>query len=61
MRFRARIGTWYIAVLALSVIVAGSVAVAEEIVLGGMCDRTGPTKNIGLQACRGGSLRAPKA
>jgi branched-chain amino acid transport system substrate-binding protein len=28
-------------------------AVAEEIVIGGQCDRTGPTKPIGIQVCPG--------
>jgi branched-chain amino acid transport system substrate-binding protein len=28
-------------------------AVAEEIVIGGQCDRIGPTKSIGLQVCPG--------
>jgi len=28
-------------------------AVADEIVIGGQCDRTGPTKSIGIQICPG--------
>ena len=28
-------------------------AVAAEIVIGGQCDRTGPTKAIGIQVCPG--------
>lgn len=32
---------------------SGGPALAEEIVIGGQCDRTGPTKSIGLQACPG--------
>jgi hypothetical protein len=51
MRLQAWIGFCFTVVL--SVIGTGGGAWAEEIVLGGMCDRTGPTKNIGLQACHG--------
>src|SRR4029450_9459028 len=28
-------------------------AVAEDLVIGGQCDRTGPTKSIGIQLCQG--------
>src|SRR5262249_61912811 len=28
-------------------------AVAADIVIGGQCDRTGPTKSIGIQLCQG--------
>jgi branched-chain amino acid transport system substrate-binding protein len=51
MRLQAWIGFCFTVVL--SVIGTGGGAGTEEIVLGGMCDRTGPTKNIGLQACHG--------
>jgi branched-chain amino acid transport system substrate-binding protein len=32
---------------------AGTTAWADEIVIGGQCDRTGPTKNVGTQICPG--------
>jgi branched-chain amino acid transport system substrate-binding protein len=32
---------------------AGTTARADELVIGGQCDRTGPTKNVGTQACPG--------
>lgn len=41
----------WIALSAFVAAVTGTVvtAGAEEIVLGGQCDRTGPTKNVGVQ------------
>jgi len=48
--------SWLVRCLVLVCVVgAGSVvsAVAEDIVIGGQCDRTGPTKPIGIQFCQG--------
>src|SRR5262249_57458230 len=47
---------WLLSYLVLVCVVAvGSVvpAVADEIVIGGQCDRTGPTKTVGIQLCQG--------
>jgi branched-chain amino acid transport system substrate-binding protein len=47
---------WLVGCLALACVVAvGSraPAVADEIVIGGQCDRTGPTKPVGIQLCPG--------
>ena len=47
---------WLVSCLVLGCVVGvGSVvpAVADEIVIGGQCDRTGPTKPVGIQICPG--------
>jgi len=47
---------WWLSYLILAWVV-GAVgvvpAVADEIVIGGQCDRTGPTKPVGIQLCQG--------
>jgi branched-chain amino acid transport system substrate-binding protein len=45
---------WGIGIL-LAVLVGGltSPAMADEIILGGMCDRTGPTKTVSVHLCAG--------
>ena len=51
-----RLRSWLAGCLVLVCVVGvGRVvpAVAEEIVIGGQCDRTGPTKPIGIQFCQG--------
>lgn len=42
-------------VLMLGLFVSGVLthALADEIIIGGQCDRTGPTKNVGTQLCPG--------
>jgi branched-chain amino acid transport system substrate-binding protein len=47
--------TWLVGLLlsGLVVGVVGTTARADEIVIGGQCDRTGPTKNVGTQICPG--------
>lgn len=42
---------WSVALIAWSLL--ASSALADEIVVGGQCDRTGPTKNVGTQLCPG--------
>ena len=47
---------WLLSYLVLACVVGvGSVVpvVADEIVIGGQCDRTGPTKSVGIQLCQG--------
>src|SRR5215510_13584920 len=47
---------WLVACLVLACVIGvGRVApvVADEIVIGGQCDRTGPTKPVGIQLCPG--------
>src|SRR6516165_5890998 len=51
-----RLRSWLVGCLVLACIVTmGSAvpAVADEIVIGGQCDRTGPTKPVGIQICPG--------
>ena len=47
---------WLVGCLVVACIIGvGSVVpvVADEIVIGGQCDRTGPTKPVGIQLCPG--------
>ncbi len=53
MRLQAWMGMFVMGVLALGGTGVFRAAVAEEIVIGGQCDRTGPTKLLGIQACAG--------
>src|SRR5262249_55476505 len=53
MRLQAWMGMFVMGVLALGGTGVFRAAVAEEIVIGGQCDRTGPTKLLGIQACPG--------
>src|SRR2546427_11257543 len=51
-----RLRRWLVGCLVLACVIGvGSVvpAVADEIVIGGQCDRTGPTKTVGIQICPG--------
>src|SRR5262252_8611071 len=51
-----RLRSWLVGCLVLACIVAMGNAVpvvADEIVIGGQCDRTGPTKPVGIQICPG--------
>ena len=51
-----RLRRWLVGCLVLACVIGvGSVvpAVADEIVIGGQCDRTGPTKPVGIQICPG--------
>lgn len=52
MRLRSWLAGWLVLV---GVVGMGSVisAVADEIVIGGQCDRTGITKSVGIQICPG--------
>jgi branched-chain amino acid transport system substrate-binding protein len=47
--------TWLVGLCVCGVVAAtaGTPARADEIVIGGQCDRTGPTKNVGTQLCPG--------
>jgi branched-chain amino acid transport system substrate-binding protein len=47
--------TWLVGLFVCGFIAggAGTTARADEIVVGGQCDRTGPTKNVGTQICPG--------
>jgi branched-chain amino acid transport system substrate-binding protein len=47
--------TWLVGLFVCGVVAsgAGTTARADEIVIGGQCDRTGPTKNVGTQLCPG--------
>src|SRR5262245_53546228 len=52
MGLRSWLAGWLVL---MCVVGMGSVrsAVADEIVIGGQCDRTGPTKPVGIQLCPG--------
>ncbi len=50
-----RRGWWTSVLIALFTLTwfGGTVATADEILLGGMCDRTGPTKTVAVHLCTG--------
>src|SRR5205809_283066 len=48
--------SWWVRWLVLACVVGGRGAVpagADELVIGGQCDRTGPTKAVGIRLCPG--------
>ncbi|MGH7320126.1 MAG: ABC transporter substrate-binding protein [Candidatus Rokuibacteriota bacterium] len=53
MRMRGSFGLVVVAVVVAGIAGALTTASAAEIVVGGQCDRTGPTKLIGVQICPG--------
>lgn len=53
MQYRRWLGWGMVALLVVGLSGAPTPALAEEIMLGGQCDRTGPTKNVGTVICPG--------
>jgi branched-chain amino acid transport system substrate-binding protein len=53
MRIQTWLGRFFMAILVLGVTGALSGVAADEIVLGGVCDRTGPTKSVAIHLCTG--------
>ena len=53
MQFGRRFRWGLVVLLALGIAGVAMPAAAEEIVIGGQCDRTGPTKNVGTTLCPG--------
>lgn len=53
MRIQAWLSRFFMAILVVGVAGALSGVAADEIVLGGMCDRTGPTKSVAIHLCTG--------
>jgi branched-chain amino acid transport system substrate-binding protein len=51
MRFRKWWVYSFVALLIAGLAGMGNRALADELVIGGSCDRTGPTKNVGTSAC----------
>lgn len=53
MRFRKWGVCSFVALLIAGLVGTVEIARADEIVIGGTCDRTGPTKDVGTQVCPG--------
>jgi branched-chain amino acid transport system substrate-binding protein len=53
MRIQAWLSRFFMAIFVVGVAGALSGVAADEVVLGGMCDRTGPTKSVSIHLCTG--------
>ncbi|HEY7711335.1 MAG TPA: ABC transporter substrate-binding protein, partial [Candidatus Entotheonella sp.] len=53
MQYRRWLGWGMVALWVVGLSGVSTSALAEEIILGGQCDRTGPTKNVGTVICPG--------